>query len=60
VTIGKLKNPYYDPKNMVSFGRAYFGWKARIALNRLQRKPYQENGPYGHRGAAAPELGGNS
>jgi uncharacterized protein (DUF362 family) len=56
VTIGGLKNPYYDPKNMVSFGRAYFGWKARVAINRLQRKPYQENGAFAHRGSAAPEI----
>ena len=60
VTIGKLNNPFYDRQNMVSFGRAYFGWKARVALNRLQRKPYQENGPFAERGAAAPELGGGS
>jgi uncharacterized protein (DUF362 family) len=56
VTIGKLKNPYYDPKNMLSFGRAYFGWKARVAMNRLQKKPYQENGTFAPRGKAAPEL----
>jgi uncharacterized protein (DUF362 family) len=56
VTIGKLKNPYYDRKNMLTFGRAYFGWKARVTLNKLQNKRYQENGAFGERGEAAPEL----
>ncbi len=60
VTIGHLKNPYYDAKNMVTFGRAYFGWKARITLNKLQRKTYQKNGTFGERGEAAPHLGGSS
>jgi hypothetical protein len=56
VTIGGLKNPYYDPRNMVTFGRAYFGWKARVTLNKLQRKRYQQNGTFQSRGQAAPEL----
>jgi len=60
VTIGKLKNPYYDPKNMVQFGRAYFGWKGRVALNRLSGKRYQQNGSFGERGEAAPDLEGSS
>ncbi len=55
-----VKNPYLDRENMVTFGRAYLGWKTRVALNRLQRKRYQQNGAYAHRGAAAPELGGSS
>lgn len=58
VTIGKLKNPYMDPKNMVQFGRAYFGWKGRVALNRLGGKRYQQNGSFDERGEAQPELGG--
>jgi uncharacterized protein (DUF362 family) len=60
VTIGKLKNPYTDPKNMVQFGRAYFGWKGRVALNRLSGKRYQQNGSFDERGEAQPELGGDS
>ena len=56
VTIGGLKNPYYDRNNMVTFGRAYLGWKARVTLNKLQRKRYQQNGTYTHRGEAAPVL----
>jgi uncharacterized protein (DUF362 family) len=60
VTIGKLKNPYYDRKNMLTFGRAYFGWKARITLNKLQNKTYQANGTFAERGEAAPDLGGGT
>jgi uncharacterized protein (DUF362 family) len=56
VTIGGLKNPYYDRANMLTFTRAYFGWKARVTLNKLQRKRYQQNGAFGERGRAAPEL----
>ncbi|MGE5184242.1 MAG: DUF362 domain-containing protein, partial [Acidobacteriota bacterium] len=56
VTIGGLKNPYYDRNNMLTFTRAYFGWKARVTLNKLQRKRYQQNGTFGERGQAAPEL----
>jgi uncharacterized protein (DUF362 family) len=60
VTIGELKNPYLDPRSMVTFGRAYFGWKARVTLNKLQRKHYQQNGAFGERGAAAPVLAGDT
>jgi hypothetical protein len=45
---------------MVQFGRAYFGWKGRVALNRLGGKHYQQNGNFAERGEAAPELGGDS
>lgn len=51
-----LKNPYLDRENVVAFGRAYLGWKARVALNKLQRKRYQQNGAFAQRGAAAPDL----
>ncbi len=51
-----LKNPYLDPENMMSFGRAYLGWKARVALNTLQRKRYQQNGAFRERGQAQPDL----
>jgi len=56
VSVGGLKNPYYDRENMMTFGRAYLGWKARVTLNRLQRKRYQKNGAFQERGQAAPEL----
>jgi hypothetical protein len=56
VTVSGVKNPYYNRDSMLTFGRAYLGWKARVALNRLQRKRYQQNGTFRERGQAAPEL----
>ncbi len=52
----KIKNPYLDRSNMVTFGRAYLGWKARVTLNKLQKRRYQQNGTFMERGQAAPEL----
>ncbi len=57
VNLSGVKNPYFDRENMMSFGRAYLGWKSRVVLNRLQRKRYQQHGTFGSRGQAAPELG---
>ena len=56
VSISGVKNPYYDRQNMMSFGRAYLGWKARVTLNKLQRKRYQQHGTFQERGQAAPEI----
>ena len=56
VALGGLKNPYLDPKQVVGFTRGYLGWRGRVALNRLQRKRYQENGTFRERGQAAPEI----
>ncbi|HWO25126.1 MAG TPA: DUF362 domain-containing protein [Kofleriaceae bacterium] len=56
VGLSDVKNPYYDRQSMLSFGRAYLGWKARVALNKLQRRRYQQNGTFRERGQAAPEL----
>jgi Domain of unknown function (DUF362) len=58
VSLSGVKNPYLDPANIVGFGRAYLGWKSRVALNRLQRKRYQRDGTFTERGLAAPDLGG--
>jgi hypothetical protein len=52
----KLKNPYLDPSQALTFTRGYLGWKARVTLNRLQRRRYQQNGTFRERGQAAPEL----
>ncbi|HVV82790.1 MAG TPA: DUF362 domain-containing protein [Kofleriaceae bacterium] len=57
VSVGGLNNPYLDPKQSVQFTRSYLGWRSRVALNLLQRKRYQQDGPFAERGAAAPELG---
>jgi uncharacterized protein (DUF362 family) len=56
VEIAGLKNPYLDPTQAVKFTRSYFGWKSRVMLNRLQRKSYQQDGTFAHRGEAAPQL----
>lgn len=54
VTLGKLKNPYYDPDNIVSFTSSYFSWRTHQAIHRLlKRQPYQVAGPT-PRGAARP------
>lgn len=55
VTIGHLKNPFFDPKMAGTFTRGYLGWKSRSLLNMLQRKRYQQNGAFAERGEAAPE-----
>jgi uncharacterized protein (DUF362 family) len=56
VSLSDVKNPYLDRQNVLSFGRAYLGWKARVTLNKLQRRRYQQNGAFLERGQAAPEL----
>jgi uncharacterized protein (DUF362 family) len=56
VSIAGVKNPYLDPSQIVGFGRAYLGWKARVTLNKLQKRRYQQNGTFANRGQAAPEL----
>jgi uncharacterized protein (DUF362 family) len=56
VSVGGLKNPYTDPRQVSTFARGYLGWRSRVFLNRLQNKRYQDNGPYASRGQAAPEL----
>ena len=56
VSLAPIKNPYLDPSQIVGFGRAYLGWKARVTLNKLQKRRYQQNGTFASRGRAAPEL----
>lgn len=58
VSLSDVKNPYLDPSQIMGFGRAYLGWKSRVALNRLQRKRYQRDGAFAERGLAAPDLSG--
>ncbi len=60
VAIGKLNNPFLDPTQAATFTRGYLGWKSRVMLNKLQRKPYQRHGTYAERGQAAPDLGGET
>lgn len=53
--IGKTKNPYFDRDQVVAFNKAYLGWRAATALQRLAGRPYQKAGPC-HRGHARPEM----
>ncbi len=54
VELGHLKNPYFDPKNMVLFTSSYLSWRSRQAIARLGGTPYQIPGPSA-RGAARPD-----
>lgn len=56
VSVGGLKNPYTDRRNVGQFLRGYLGWRARQAINRIQRKRYQQNGAFAERGHAAPDV----
>ncbi|MGZ5970617.1 MAG: DUF362 domain-containing protein, partial [Polyangiales bacterium] len=55
VTLGGLKNPYFDGENIVGFNKAYLSWKAKAAANRLRGIPYQKAGPT-QRGDGAPKI----
>ena len=55
VTIGKLKNPFFDPKHGWHVHARLPRLEVALALNMLQRKRYQQNGAFGERGEAAPE-----
>jgi uncharacterized protein (DUF362 family) len=59
VQLTKCKNPYLDPSEAVRFNRAYLGWRAVTALQRLTGKPYQRAATDGRdeRGEAKPEVG---
>ena len=51
-----IKNPFFDPKEMINFNRGYLSWRGRTALNRIMGKRYQQHGAYDKRGAAAPDV----
>jgi len=54
VKLGKLKNPYFDPSQAMSFTHSYLSSKSRILMARLAGQKYQEAGPV-KRGQARPE-----
>jgi hypothetical protein len=56
VAVAGLKNPYTDTRQVGQFLRGYLGWRSRVALNRIQRKRYQQHGAFADRGQAAPEI----
>ena len=53
--LGGIRNPYFDPRAVVSFNRAYLAWQAVRAAGFLSGEPYQVR-DFRERGAAAPEL----
>ncbi|MEC9440778.1 MAG: DUF362 domain-containing protein [Myxococcota bacterium] len=53
VNIGKLKNPYLDPSQVISFNHAYFSSRIRTAFKRMSGNPYQVKGE-AKRGEARP------
>ena len=55
VSLGKTKNPYFAPDQIAGFNRAYLGWRAVQAFQRLSGKAYQMPGAC-HRGNARPEV----
>ena len=54
VRLGRLKNPYLDPRMAAGFTFSYLSWRTRTAFKRLFGEPYQIAGPT-ERGAARPE-----
>ncbi|MGZ6035462.1 MAG: DUF362 domain-containing protein [Myxococcaceae bacterium] len=55
VSLGGLKNPYFDPREVLAFNKAWMGWRARVAWQRTTGTPYQRPGPAA-RGDATPQL----
>ncbi len=55
VAVGKLKNPYFDPTNVVGFNKAYLQWRAAAVGKRLRGIPYQKHGE-AKRGDGAPKI----
>jgi uncharacterized protein (DUF362 family) len=55
VEVGGTKNPYFDPRQVVGFNRAYLTWKTVMAAKRLSGKKYQIAGSCA-RGNAAPQV----
>lgn len=54
VKVGKLKNPYLDPSQAMSFTSCYLTRRTQIAIKRALGQPYQKPGPT-RRGKARPE-----
>jgi len=55
VSVGSLKNPYFDASNIVGFNKAYLSWRAVAASKRLRGIPYQKPGE-APRGDGAPKI----
>ncbi len=55
VSLGKLKNPYLSPEQIVRFNKGYIAWRGATVAKRLGGTPYQIHGPCS-RGEAAPDM----
>jgi uncharacterized protein (DUF362 family) len=55
VQLGKTKNPYFAPDQIVGYNRAYLSWRAVTAFKRLTGHAYQRKGAC-PRGEAKPEV----
>jgi uncharacterized protein (DUF362 family) len=53
--LGGINNPYFDPRSVVGFNRAYLEWRASSTWKRMLGDRYQINGPT-TRGDAAPVI----
>src|SRR5207248_1545252 len=54
VSLGGLKNPYFDPKVSLDFTSCYLSTAVRTAAKRLAGQPYNQPGP-AVRGESRPE-----
>jgi uncharacterized protein (DUF362 family) len=55
VNLGKLKNPYLDPSQVMGFTNAYFSWRTHSLIQRVTGTKYQIPGAT-HRGTSRPQL----
>jgi uncharacterized protein (DUF362 family) len=55
VELGGIKNPFFQPSEMIGFNKAYLTWRLVTAFKRLFGKKYQVEGPCA-RGHAMPEV----
>ena len=56
VSLGGLKNPYFDPAQALQFNKGYLQWKSATAVKRLRGVPYQRPGAFAERGRAMPDT----
>lgn len=57
IAVSTVKNPFFDPKNAVTFNRQYLKWRAHQVGQRLRGVPYQIPGAT-RRGDGAPDVTG--
>lgn len=53
--LGGTRNPYFEPRQIIGFNRAYFGWRSTTFVRRMLGHKYQAAGPC-PRGRATTEL----